>query len=63
MRRFADRVALITGASRGIGFYGVSLGVPDDVAGPAVFLLSDDAAWVTGQNLLVDGGASTRPVG
>ncbi len=32
------------------------IGLPEDMAGPAVFLLSDDAAWVTGHTLLVDGG-------
>jgi 3-oxoacyl-[acyl-carrier protein] reductase len=26
------------------------------MAGPAVFLLSDDSAWMTGQTLIVDGG-------
>jgi NAD(P)-dependent dehydrogenase (short-subunit alcohol dehydrogenase family) len=31
---------------------------PDDIAGPALFLCSDDARYVTGQVLLVDGGAS-----
>jgi NAD(P)-dependent dehydrogenase (short-subunit alcohol dehydrogenase family) len=31
---------------------------PDDVAGVAYFLASDDAAYVTGQVLLVDGGIS-----
>jgi NAD(P)-dependent dehydrogenase (short-subunit alcohol dehydrogenase family) len=29
---------------------------PDDMAGPAVFLLSDDAAFVTGHTLVADGG-------
>jgi NAD(P)-dependent dehydrogenase (short-subunit alcohol dehydrogenase family) len=32
------------------------IGQPGDMAGPAVFLLSDDSAWMTGQSLLVDGG-------
>jgi NAD(P)-dependent dehydrogenase (short-subunit alcohol dehydrogenase family) len=32
------------------------IGEPDDLAGPAVFLLSDDAGWVTGHTLIVDGG-------
>ncbi|MBD7957510.1 SDR family oxidoreductase [Microbacterium sp. Sa4CUA7] len=39
------------------------LGEPDDVAGPVAFLLSADAAWITGQTLLIDGGASVRPIG
>jgi 3-oxoacyl-[acyl-carrier protein] reductase len=32
------------------------LGVPDDVASVVAFLASDDAAWMTGQTLVVDGG-------
>ena len=33
-------------------------GTPDDIAGPAFFLCSDDACYVTGQIMLVDGGVS-----
>ena len=33
-------------------------GEPDDVAGPVLFLASDDARFVTGVNLPVDGGLS-----
>ncbi len=33
------------------------LGVPSDVAGAVAFLASDDAAWITGQTLAIDGGA------
>lgn len=32
------------------------MGVPDDVAGPCVFLASDEARYITAQTLNVDGG-------
>jgi NAD(P)-dependent dehydrogenase (short-subunit alcohol dehydrogenase family) len=32
------------------------LGTPDDVARAALFLASDEATFVTGHNLMVDGG-------
>ena len=31
-------------------------GEPADIAGPILFLTSDDAGFVTGQTLMVDGG-------
>jgi NAD(P)-dependent dehydrogenase (short-subunit alcohol dehydrogenase family) len=34
------------------------LGVPSDVAGAVAYLLSDEAAWVTGQTLVLDGGVT-----
>jgi NAD(P)-dependent dehydrogenase (short-subunit alcohol dehydrogenase family) len=33
-------------------------GTPEDIAGPVSFLCSDDARYITGQILLVDGGVS-----
>jgi NAD(P)-dependent dehydrogenase (short-subunit alcohol dehydrogenase family) len=36
------------------------LGDPDDIGAAAAFLASSDAAWITGQTLVVDGGASLR---
>lgn len=37
------------------------LGTPNDIADAALFLISDAARWVTGVNLIVDGGVSARP--
>jgi NAD(P)-dependent dehydrogenase (short-subunit alcohol dehydrogenase family) len=39
------------------------LGVPDDVAGAVAFLLSDEAAWITGQTLVIDGGLALGVAG
>jgi len=36
------------------------VGTTADIASAAVFLASDDASWVTGETLFVDGGALTR---
>jgi NAD(P)-dependent dehydrogenase (short-subunit alcohol dehydrogenase family) len=32
------------------------MGTPDDIAPSVVFLLSDDSKYITGQNLIIDGG-------
>jgi NAD(P)-dependent dehydrogenase (short-subunit alcohol dehydrogenase family) len=34
------------------------LGVPQDISGAVSFLLSDDASWMTGQTVVVDGGST-----
>ncbi len=38
----------------------LGLGDPLDVANTAIFLLSDASKWITGQNLIVDGGYTVR---
>jgi NAD(P)-dependent dehydrogenase (short-subunit alcohol dehydrogenase family) len=35
------------------------LGLPSDIASAFVYLASDDAAWVTGSAVAVDGGLTT----
>lgn len=36
------------------------IGMPDDVAGAAVFLASSEARWITGAMLPVDGGFTAQ---
>ena len=38
----------------------LGLGRPEDVAGAAAFLLSDNARWITGTNMVVDGGYTAQ---
>jgi NAD(P)-dependent dehydrogenase (short-subunit alcohol dehydrogenase family) len=36
------------------------LGEPADIGAAAAFLASGDASWMTGQTLVIDGGAGLR---
>ena len=36
------------------------MGSPEDIAGSVYFLCTDEASWITGQTLVVDGGATFR---
>ena len=36
--------------------YPFGLGEPEDIANIVTFLLSDKSRWITGQNIVVDGG-------
>ncbi|GAE63788.1 SDR family oxidoreductase [Chryseobacterium indologenes] len=38
----------------------LGIGKPEDVANACIFLLSDAAGWITGSNLVVDGGYSAQ---
>ncbi|MDY0195695.1 MAG: enoyl-ACP reductase [Sulfurovaceae bacterium] len=36
------------------------MGQPEDIAGAAYFLCTDEASWITGQTIVVDGGTTFR---
>ena len=36
------------------------IGYPEEVAGAAAFLCSDDASYMTGETLIIDGGSNSR---
>lgn len=41
-------------------YHPLGLGKPEDVANAIIFLLSDASRWITGTNLVVDGGYTAR---
>ncbi len=43
-----------------LGMHPLGLGKPEDIANACAFLLSDAARWITGTNLIIDGGYSAR---
>jgi 7-alpha-hydroxysteroid dehydrogenase len=36
------------------------MGAPEDIAGSVYFLCTDEASWITGQTIVVDGGTTFR---
>jgi 2-hydroxycyclohexanecarboxyl-CoA dehydrogenase len=52
----ADNPNLVQALAKAVPFR--RIGEPDDVAGAVAFLVSDDAAFITGQTLSVSGGMS-----
>jgi NAD(P)-dependent dehydrogenase (short-subunit alcohol dehydrogenase family) len=38
----------------------LGLGQPKDIANACIFLLKDTSRWITGTNLIVDGGYSAK---
>ena len=59
MQSFLDTLDEENRAKRVEGFP-LGLGEPSDISNACIYLLSDASRWVTGQNLIVDGGYSVR---
>jgi NAD(P)-dependent dehydrogenase (short-subunit alcohol dehydrogenase family) len=61
-KRLLRRFTTLDDADRALGPLHLMgrIGKPEEIAAAAAFLVSDDAAFVTGTDLLVDGGYTTR---
>jgi len=51
-----DELVADVGATLPLG----RIGLPEDIARAVLYLASDEASWVTGTNLVIDGGAHAR---
>lgn len=40
--------------------FALGIGYPEDISNACIFLLSDGARWITGQNIVVDGGFTAQ---
>jgi len=56
LQYFPEREKMVQYAEQATPFG--RLGTPEDIAGVVALLVSDEAAWVTGQTLVADGGLS-----
>jgi NAD(P)-dependent dehydrogenase (short-subunit alcohol dehydrogenase family) len=53
----------LNGATRHRGAYALPLGrfgTPADIAAGCLYLASDEASWVTGSELVIDGGMTAN---
>ncbi|KAI0544036.1 NAD(P)-binding protein [Xylaria curta] len=53
---FKDTIKNMSSYDEIVAKHPMGLGVPEDIVGAAVFLASDEARWITGTSLSVDGG-------
>jgi 3-oxoacyl-[acyl-carrier protein] reductase len=58
--RFAQALYAADEAGAAAAYPRARLGEPADIGAAAAFLASSDASWITGQTLVVDGGAGLR---
>ncbi|HET6213399.1 MAG TPA: SDR family oxidoreductase, partial [Micromonosporaceae bacterium] len=56
--KFAEALYLGREAEASANYPLGRLGEPEDVASAVAFLLSDAASWITGQTIVLDGGAT-----